>query len=256
VHRGGVTTYAVKCNRGTLGRLRRFEVAFVRELPHGLCVAIELPSDDAVTPAALAALDPQERAIAEAMAPARRTTFVGGRLALREGLRRLGVTPGALLTTDRGGPRLPAGVVGSVSHKRTLAVALCATAAAGEQLGVDVELHDRLPRADIARYVLDEADAAALAALEGAERARAVLLRFSIKEAIYKALDPFVRRYVAFREVAVTPREDGSVGVRLGLAAPDDARRFAVEAGWHGLPGDAGGSAPGIVATARIRLHA
>jgi len=47
-----------------------------------------------------------------------------------------------------------------------------------------------------------------------------VLLRFSIKEAVYKAIDPFVQRFVGFREVAVFPEPDGQVAVRAHLQPP------------------------------------
>jgi 4'-phosphopantetheinyl transferase EntD len=39
---------------------------------------------------------------------------------------------------------------------------------------------------------------------------RAVFERFSLKEALYKGLDPFVRRYVGFHEVSVTVDDDGA----------------------------------------------
>jgi len=44
-----------------------------------------------------------------------------------------------------------------------------------------------------------------------------VLMRFSIKESIYKALDPFVKRYVGFDEAHVRPELDGTANIRLSL---------------------------------------
>jgi 4'-phosphopantetheinyl transferase EntD len=82
---------------------------------------------------------------------------------------------------------------------------------------------------DIASHVLAEDEFPELSALTGEERAREVLLRFSAKEAIYKALDPYVRRYVAFHEVSVTPHEDGTASVRQRLSEG----RFAVEVTWR-----------------------
>jgi 4'-phosphopantetheinyl transferase EntD len=46
---------------------------------------------------------------------------------------------------------------------------------------------------------------------------REVLIRFSVKEAIYKALDPFVRRYVDFAEVEVDLHPDGIAEATLNL---------------------------------------
>ena len=76
---------------------------------------------------------------------------------------------------------------------------------------------------------------AAIAGLEGDERQRAILLRFSAKEAIYKALDPFVRRYVDFKEVALTPRSDGGADVTMHLREGEGP--FVVEAQWRRFDG-------------------
>ena len=123
--------------------------------------------------------------------------------------------PIAILPDDRGAPTLPPGWVGSISHKRGLAVALAAPARAGERIGVDVEVR-RPPRLDLAPRILTEAERAAIADLEPHARGLAVALRFSLKEAIYKSIDPFLRRYVGFREVAVFP-EDGVARVEREL---------------------------------------
>jgi 4'-phosphopantetheinyl transferase EntD len=81
-------------------------------------------------------------------------------------------------------------------------------------------------------------------------RAREVLLRFSAKEAIYKALDPFVRRYVGFLEVEVTPRPDGTADVRSQLPeASDGARAFAIDVRWQRFAGL-------VLTTARVVMTA
>ena len=219
-----------------------FEVAFVRALPHGLCVGIALPEEDAGSGAALGRLLPAERAHAEALAPARRTTFVGGRLALREALVRARLEAPAVLPDARGAPILPPGIAGSISHKRTLAVALVARGEA--TLGVDVELFDRLPRVDIARHVLADDELAEVTDV------RQLLVRFSIKEALYKAIDPHVHRYVGFKEVSVRPSPDGQVAVALRLVPPAPGG-LDVACLWERLDADAG-----VLATARIRQGA
>jgi 4'-phosphopantetheinyl transferase EntD len=55
---------------------------------------------------------------------------------------------------------------------------------------------------DVSGRVLTDEELARAGAL-GEGRTRHVLRAFSMKEAIYKAIDPFLRRYVAFREVAL-----------------------------------------------------
>jgi 4'-phosphopantetheinyl transferase EntD len=76
---------------------------------------------------------------------------------------------------------------------------------------------------------------AEIAHLDVSDRAREVLLRFSAKEAIYKALDPFVRRYVGFGEVAVSPLPDGSARVTPDLR--DGEGPFVIEVRWRRFEG-------------------
>ena len=110
-----------------------------------------------------------------------------------------------MLSDDRGAPRCPQGMAGSISHKEDLAVALVAAGGRGEGRGGRRD-GPAAHRLDIARKVLRDEELAELATLSGRRgRGSEVILRFSAKEAMYKALDPFVRRYVGFREVAVTP---------------------------------------------------
>lgn len=207
-----------------------FSILFHRELPHGLCVAVRLPepSEDAGE-RALQHLRTGERTRALELPFRRRVTWAGGRIALHAALEAVGYSADAILATDRGAPHLPRGVAGSVSHKEGLAVALVTTDAE-YHVGIDIE-HLRPPRADIGRYVLTEDERQQLAALPAEERWREVLLRFSAKEALYKALDPFVRRYVSFQEVAVYP-EPGGAG-RMQLALKGGEGPFQTEVRWE-----------------------
>ena len=96
---------------------------------------------------------------------------------------------------------MPVGFSGSVSHKRRIAVALAARDE-GSKIGIDVEEVPPL-RIDISERVLTDGELASLRRLPDVDRWRATMVRFSLKEAIYKALDPFVQRYVGFKEVAL-----------------------------------------------------
>jgi 4'-phosphopantetheinyl transferase EntD len=211
------------------------EVSFDRELPHGRCVGVRIPGGESEVDAIAAeVLHDEERAFAKALPGVRRRTWIAGRAALRKALVAAGIeVPVAVLCDDRGAPVLPPGIVASVSHKEHLAVALVAREA-GARIGVDLE-PDEPGRQDIASRVLADDELAELVALEGVERAREVLLRFSAKEAIYKALDPFVRRYVGFKEVRVVPRADGSAFVATSLR--DGEGPFEIEVGWSRLYG-------------------
>jgi len=221
-------------------------------LPHGRCVGIPVPEQ--VDEPLLAALVTAERAHAAALPPYRRATWIAGRVALRAALADLGVDPGPILVTNRGAPALPDGVTGSISHKRLFAVALAGThdgtrlgvAKSPYTLGVDLEV-DGAPRADIGPRVLTSTEMEAVAAAPPEARARALMLRFSAKEAIYKALDPYLGRYIGFKEVTVHPADDGSATVILALAPGEGP--FVVDVSWVTVKGH-------ILTTARVQPDA
>ena len=131
-----------------------FAVRFRRELAAGVCVGVSLPEGGGVRAAVRAA--PRRGGVrARVAGAARRASFIGGRVALRAALAALGADAGSgpspILSTPRGAPALPAGFVGSVSHKRELAVAI--VGARGRPtprttLGIDVEI----PRAAAHRH--------------------------------------------------------------------------------------------------------
>lgn len=236
-----------------------FPLLEIRTLPHGTLTAVGLPdtSRDADVPGLLAAvraaLHPEEWQLAERLALPRRIAFVGGRLALRAALHAVQPTLAhhPILRTSRGAPAMPPGAPGSVSHKRRLAVALVGTPSdAVRTLGVDVEERpgpDDLARADLAPKILtplERHELAALAADAPLAYRDAVRLRFALKEAVYKAIDPHVQRYVRFQEVEVFPGAAGAVAVRLTL--PEFAgRHITVQAYWTEVHGHLVASAAG-----------
>jgi enterobactin synthetase component D len=219
------------------------DVVFRVDLPHGRCVGVRVPS--AIEQGDACALPEEECAFLGALAPARKPTWLAGRVALHAALRDIGLDRGAVLATTRGAPELPAGVTASISHKRTLAVALAAPATEGLSLGVDIEPLPMLPvsltepawdkRPDISSRVMTADEMALLATIPEAQRRREVILHFSLKEALYKALNPIVGRYVSFQEATVLPRDDGTVAVTLSLTKQEGP--FRVEARWSEIEG-------------------
>ncbi len=213
---------------------------FLRQrLPHGHCVVLRFGErfDWSYL------LTEGETQFASTLHERRRVSFIAGRAALRLALRDAGCEAGDLLPTERGGPQVPTGFVGSISHKDALAVGL-AEVAGGQTCGVDLEL-ERVTRPDISRHVLTDDELEADSRLPDDERLRTLLLRFSIKEAIYKAIDPFLGRYVGFKEVRANPQASGCTAIEMRLPASEP--QLIVEARWERF-GDA------VLATARAGL--
>lgn len=210
-----------------------WQPAFFVALPHGIAAGVHLPgTSDPVPEDVLARLHPEERAHARSLGGFRQVEFTGGRIAIAELLPELGARPSPVLTNAHGAPSLPCGVIGSISHKREIAVAILARGTPG--LGIDIEDTER-DRPGVASRVLCPDELAAVNELAPERRWRDTAIRFSIKEAIYKALHPFVERYVAFDEVAVWPSPDGIARVEARLAKGEgpfriDARHYWIDA--------------------------
>jgi 4'-phosphopantetheinyl transferase EntD len=208
------------------------DVRFRLDLPHGRCVGI------AIRPDQLASILPAEAAHAGNLGPGRRPSFHAGRRALRLALEEVGF-PAAppILPDERGAPQLPAGALGSISHKRTCAVGLAARARADgdtADLGIGVDLEEiRALRFDIAARVLTAAERAACARLPSKRHDQFVLERFSLKEAFWKAVNRVAGAQISFQALEIG--EVASNGL-VELHAPWLTERgFSLE-GWLGCP--------------------
>lgn len=101
-------------------------------------------------------------------------------------------------------------------------------------LGVDLEEYAPT-RLNIASAILTEAEQETIRQLPEDRRWIALLTRFSIKESIYKALNPHVRRYIDFKEAEVTPDLEGGAHIRLNLVHSEGP--FAIEARYEWFQG-------------------
>jgi phosphopantetheine--protein transferase-like protein len=187
-------------------------------------------------------LHPLEAALARTLPGPRRATFVAGRTAIRTAMASLREVPSPgdtpILRTPRGAPLLPGAVTGSVTHKRTLAMAAVAPRGGTLQhIGLDLEArptaHD-LERPSIARRILTAAELSWLEQFEhdALHQREQLLVHFALKEAVYKAIDPFVERYVRFTEVDLDLTHADDVRVTLHLPDPSVAN-IRVDAHWH-----------------------
>jgi phosphopantetheine--protein transferase-like protein len=207
-------------------------ILFDKELRFGRAVGVS------VAQAADVRLPPAEEALAASFGPPRRATFVAGRVALRAALERSGLAAPLIGASPRGAPLLGPHALGSISHKHDVAVGLAAPRGAGDAtIGVDVERLEPL-RVDISRRILTELELEGLARSPEASRDRVVRVAFSMKEAIYKAIDPFVSRYVGFREVELPDVQvfgtARSVEVRVAqLLAPASPRALSIVAAYE-----------------------
>lgn len=146
-----------------------------------------------------ALLPGEARAVHRAVA-SRQREHATGRVFARTAIAALGLVPAPLLTGPAREPVWPAGVVGAISHSRSLAWAAAARQDAGMMgLGVDLEQFGRLQPSLYDRlFTRDE-----VGFIEATDVESATLL-FSAKEAIYKAVFPLAGRFIGFQEVELT----------------------------------------------------
>ena len=181
-----------------------------------------------------------EAKMADLLPLARRGTFVGGRLAMRAALATTmaphDIPP--VFRNARGAPVLPPGVTGSISHKRDLALAAVIRADGTlRHLGVDLEQRPSerdLEKPSIASRILTAHERAELAAerLDALAERERLLVHFAVKEAVYKAIDPVVQRYVGFTEVELIVDALGTAEVSLLLPEPQ-VHALHVSAQWY-----------------------
>jgi phosphopantetheine--protein transferase-like protein len=222
-----------------------WKTLFDLELPEGQCIGVRIDAQnscDELSNEAIASsnhwihacLHPDEVKYAMSQpSEYTRETFLLGRLAMRQMLSQ----SGPILKDDHGRPNVPMLYLGSISHKRSIAngttgVALLAPRVKDTGVGVDIELAFS-NRRSIAKRVLTENEINELGRIEGVSKDEEVLLRFSLKEAFYKAIHPLICQYVGFQEAEVRPESDGTASVRWNLKSGADKRFKTVTGHWR-----------------------
>ena len=208
---------------------------------------------------ALAALLPEERALSDAMAAARRHEFAVGRMLARAALLRLGFAQDApVMRGERGEPLWPKGIAGSIAHtKQKAAVALAARWPGPYSPGIDLEHierglsdpaweHIRSPSEEefFSASVEQKQDVSVLARTRmsdaSAQGQPLRMIVFSCKESLYKALYPVCGAYFGFHDAGVTRESAAVLQARFSSEAQDLSR----QTGWltlvlHRALGDA-----------------
>lgn len=163
-------------------------------------VAVEAYGDDE---AGRASLYPEEQAIVARAVGKRRREFAAVRACARRAMEKLGVPPQPVLPGDRGAPRWPDGLTGSMTHCDGYCAAALVRATDLASLGIDAEPHAPLPD-DVLPAVSLPVERHRLGQL--AEQRPDVhwdRLLFSAKESVYKAWFPLTGRWLDFAEADI-----------------------------------------------------
>jgi enterobactin synthetase component D len=157
--------------------------------------------------------------------PARQREFVAGRRCAAAAIARLGMKADAKVGLhgdnqdpvgpnrgsadavgigENGAPVWPAGVVGSIAHTDRLVCAAAASTARARGIGIDIEpVISRKRAARVEQRIATRQEITHLMARTGLDRAAALTLAFSAKEAVYKCLYPLVGRVFDYLDARV-----------------------------------------------------
>lgn len=154
---------------------------------------------------------PAERTGVERMGDARAAEYSSGRRVAREALRLLGIEDWPVAVRGRvpgdtwgRAPLWPEGVVGTITHSRTLSLALVVHRARLVGVGADLETGNRVSER-VAERVLNERERARQRARQQAhlDEPDWRTLLFSAKESVYKAVNPVAGEFLGFEDVEI-----------------------------------------------------
>ena len=166
-------------------------------------------------------LFPEEEALLGRAVEKRRREFATARSCARGALAALGVAPAPILPGERGAPRWPPGVVGSITHCAGYRAAAVARARDMLSIGVDAEPDEDLPDGVLAAVSLPGERARLRDLAAAAPGTCWDRLLFSAKESVYKAWFPLTGRWLGFEDADITVNlADGTFRARLRVTAP------------------------------------
>ncbi|MFJ6983325.1 MULTISPECIES: 4'-phosphopantetheinyl transferase [unclassified Streptomyces] len=212
----------------------------IEELLPETVVAVEAYGEEGARAFGDGPLFPEEEALLTRAVAKRRREFTVVRTCARRAMEKLGVPPHPVLPGERGAPRWPTGLAGSMTHCDGYAAAALVRAADLASLGIDAEPHRPLPEGVL--------DAVSLPAER--ERLRRLAadrpdvhwdkLLFSAKESVYKAWFPLTGKWLDFGEADITIDRGapgatrGTLSARLLVPGPvlGERRLGRFDGGW------------------------
>ncbi|AKZ59372.1 4'-phosphopantetheinyl transferase Npt [Streptomyces ambofaciens ATCC 23877] len=169
-------------------------------------------------------LYPEEEALVARAVDKRRREFTAVRSCARRAMEKLGVPAQPVLNGERGAPRWPSGLVGSMTHCDGYCAAALVRATDLASVGIDAEPDGPLPDGVLPGVSLP-AEAERLRRL-GRERPGVHWdrLLFSAKESVYKAWFPLTGEWLDFMEadieISVDPVDPRRGTLRAALLVP------------------------------------
>ncbi|MFE9443920.1 4'-phosphopantetheinyl transferase [Streptomyces sp. NPDC006602] len=169
-------------------------------------------------------LYPEEEAVLTQAVPKRRREFTAVRGCARRAMEKLGVPPQPVLPGERGAPRWPAGLTGSMTHCDGYCAAALVRATDLASVGIDAEPDGPLPDGVLHSVSLPAERDRLLRLAQDHPGTHWDRLLFSAKESVYKAWFPLTGQWLDFSEadieILVAPGERLGGTLRAELLVP------------------------------------
>ncbi|GAB2849671.1 4'-phosphopantetheinyl transferase superfamily protein [Streptomyces deserti] len=192
----------------------------IEELLPETVVAVEAYGHDGAD----ASLYPEEAALVARAVAKRRREFAAVRSCARRAMEKLGVPPQPVLPGERGAPRWPAGLVGSMTHCDGYCAAALVRVTDLASLGIDAEPDGPLPDGVLPSVSLPTEQQRLRRLTADRPDLHWDRLLFSAKESVYKAWFPLTGKWLDFMEadieISVDPGERVCGGFRAALLVP------------------------------------
>ncbi|MFJ5533522.1 4'-phosphopantetheinyl transferase [Streptomyces sp. NPDC093261] len=196
----------------------------IEELLPGSVAVVEARGRDALGDGVL--LYPEEEAVVVRAVEKRRREFRAARGCARQAMEKLGVPPGPIVPGERGAPRWPDGLIGSMTHCEDYCAAALVHVGELVSVGIDAEPHDRLPEGVLEAVALPAEQTRLEALAHSHPSIHWDRLLFSAKESVYKAWFPLTGEWLDFLEADIeidpgaVPGAPGRFRARLLVPGP------------------------------------
>ncbi|GAA3053556.1 4'-phosphopantetheinyl transferase family protein [Actinokineospora globicatena] len=167
-----------------------------------------------------AVLLPEEEPFVAKAVEKRRREYTTVRHCAREALARLGRGPAPILPGEKGAPRWPEGVVGSMTHCAGYRAAVLAEASEITTVGIDAEPHVALPDGVLDAVSLPEERVHLADLARQHPDVHWDKLLFAAKESVYKAWFPLAHKWLGFSEAHIRLDPDGTYTADLLVSGP------------------------------------
>jgi 4'-phosphopantetheinyl transferase EntD len=161
-------------------------------------------------------LSSEEKRISQGFGKKRKEEFSTGRYLAKSLLCKAGCEVQTIAATERGRPLWPAGISGSISHCDQYCVSAVTSSDDYSSVGIDIEETGRLEYGDCERFMCS-AELDHLAAIEPQSRNQMLTIVFSLKEAVYKCLNPVFGKWIDYEDAAVdiASAADGRINIAV-----------------------------------------